>query len=434
MARPPFSILASIPASIPVSILAPRLLAPLLLAAAASAQHVWVVDDDPGPGVDFQRIQEAVNAADDFDRILVKEGVYPGFTVDDLVLVVCAERDERVEIRGEVLITGLGGGKRLLLRGLHTPQDPTLAPDDYFTLAAVANVGHLWVEDCTLGRPPGNGTVRPLLRSAPVRLWGMTAAVLVRSTLMGGTDPATGLGGPALANAGFSNTYLYDCTLEGGAGNPVVATQAAREGGPGILMEGGFVFAGGCTIRGGPGGDGGPRAGSCGDGAAGGPGMSLGGLLPALDLLETQPAGGAGGNSTCGQAGAPGPSLEDPFDALVQTFPAQVRHISSASPVRTDEGAELTIHGLPGDSWLMVAQVVPDKDYVPAYFGPFLVAQPYATLAQGELPPSGTVQVPLGLVGITDPLRITAQVVVLEEAGQVVLGSGTSFLVLPAGF
>ena len=144
--------------------------------------------------------------------------------------------------------------------------------------------------------------------------------------------------------------------------------------------------------------------------------------------------GGPGGNSSCGQTGAPGPPLEDPLGALIQTFPAEVRHISSVSPVRVDEGAELTIHGQPGDSWLMVANIVPDKDYVPEFYGPFLVAQPYATLAQGELPPSGTVQVPLGLVGITDPLRITAQVVVVEESGQVILGSGTSFLVLPAGF
>ena len=50
-----------------------RLIGSLLsgLAASVALGDVFVVDDNPGLGVDFNRIQDAVNAAQDGDKIMV---------------------------------------------------------------------------------------------------------------------------------------------------------------------------------------------------------------------------------------------------------------------------------------------------------------------------------------------------------------------------
>src|SRR5262245_40132899 len=66
-------------------------LAPLVLAAAARAQNVFVVAPSPGPGVFSTRIQDAVNAAADGDVVLVKSGSYPGFLAFGKSLTVVAE-------------------------------------------------------------------------------------------------------------------------------------------------------------------------------------------------------------------------------------------------------------------------------------------------------------------------------------------------------
>ncbi len=46
------------------------------LALPAAAQRTWIVDDDAGPGVDFQQIQPAFQAANHGDIVLVRSGRY----------------------------------------------------------------------------------------------------------------------------------------------------------------------------------------------------------------------------------------------------------------------------------------------------------------------------------------------------------------------
>ncbi len=52
-----------------------------LLVPGAAAQVTWVVDDDPGPGVDFTDIQPALAVAGPFDLIDVNPGQYSAFSM-----------------------------------------------------------------------------------------------------------------------------------------------------------------------------------------------------------------------------------------------------------------------------------------------------------------------------------------------------------------
>jgi hypothetical protein len=84
-----------------------RLIGSLLtgLAAGIAFGDVYVVDDNPGLGVDFNRIQDAVNAAQDGDKIMVNAGRYTEFGVP-YVINTMGKQLEIVGVPGQTIIDG----------------------------------------------------------------------------------------------------------------------------------------------------------------------------------------------------------------------------------------------------------------------------------------------------------------------------------------
>lgn len=66
-----------------------------LAARLAPGGQVLVVDDDGGPGVDYTKLQAAVDAAAEGALILVHPGSYAGFTVFAKGLEIAASADGR---------------------------------------------------------------------------------------------------------------------------------------------------------------------------------------------------------------------------------------------------------------------------------------------------------------------------------------------------
>lgn len=93
---------------------AARVFAVLFAGAAPVAASTWIVDDLPGPGVDFTTIADAEAASVAGDVILVRPGSYAGFTVDIGVAIL---GDPGASITGRVVITSLPQARRATLAG-----------------------------------------------------------------------------------------------------------------------------------------------------------------------------------------------------------------------------------------------------------------------------------------------------------------------------
>src|SRR5204862_534062 len=63
----------------------------------------------------FTHLQEAVDAATDGDTILIAEGVYEGFTIDDKALNLVAVPNQFVRIEGTVTVLNLAVQRTVLL-------------------------------------------------------------------------------------------------------------------------------------------------------------------------------------------------------------------------------------------------------------------------------------------------------------------------------
>lgn len=94
-----------------------------ILAATTPAQTVFVVDDAPGPGVDFTDLQAAVDAAGPSDLIDVRSGLYGNVTIDKQVTIL-GEADgllpgvEPRTLIGELTIQNVGAAEQVLITDL----------------------------------------------------------------------------------------------------------------------------------------------------------------------------------------------------------------------------------------------------------------------------------------------------------------------------
>lgn len=102
----------------PVSMLR-FVLALLALSVPAAAQTVYYVDDDPGPGIDFTDLQDAVNASSPGDRIEVFEGTYAGPVTIQSGVKVMAVAPGTVEVDG-LRVWGLPAEDTVVLVDLAT--------------------------------------------------------------------------------------------------------------------------------------------------------------------------------------------------------------------------------------------------------------------------------------------------------------------------
>ncbi len=351
------------------------LLALAALAPASAAQaNVWVVDDTPGPGVDFADVAPAVAAASPGDLVLVKAGTYGAVTiVGGLALI--AENGASVLV-ASLTVENVPAGEQVLVRGIDV---------DGCLTRVRSCAGHVRFEDCTLG------TVNPLFpmfSDGQTRVEDSARVSFLRCTILG----ACAISAPTILETGAalvvrsSQVHLFDCAIESG-----------DFFGAGAFVDRSFAFFSGCSIEGGFGWDGdcfSPPA----DGAAG-LWIDPGADPEAVYLLDTTLVGGAGGADPCSFGsgpGAPGPPAGGDLTALA-TIAGAARHFEATAVVRGAQSAAFAFEGELGDFALLAVSATLDALFDAAFLhGTQLVGAPLlvpmgAMDALGEL----TVSVPM---------------------------------------
>ncbi|MCZ6598493.1 MAG: hypothetical protein O7B99_12695 [Planctomycetota bacterium] len=405
-------------------------LASLLVAAPAVAQvRLWVVDDDPGPSVDFTDIQPAVDAAADGDTILVRDGVYSGFVFFSKGLSVVGELGASVVIQdGQIGIHNLAPDQTVLLQNLEVqgwlpPGSPTAAP----ALALTNDEGPVRVEDSrflpqTTALPGPSPT--PLGGGAST--FNCDSVTFERCELVAGTFAL----GDSLGRDGLSVTqsevYLYDCDVTGGPGlagpcHPMCFPSLT--GGDGASVTLGFLFASGTTFTGGPGLSG------CGQGGNGGNGVYSDSEVWFLDSFAAAATGGPAGSGCAPGADGSLTAGPGPFNVL----PGEARHLSITSPVTGGDIITITCEGEPGDAVFLGGSLTPDTLWIPEVSGVLLIVPGFINTL-GLIPPSGklTFLVPSSPITTADVLTLHLQAVFVVPSSQAFVGPGVTLVITKA--
>ncbi|TAJ17694.1 MAG: hypothetical protein EPO68_09020 [Planctomycetota bacterium] len=410
----------------------------LALASSAAAQgQVWVVDDQPGPGVDFTSIQAGINATADGDVVLVKAGSYnehPQITGRALTLIADLGADVRVQWGAGVF--GNHSGQPVVVRGLHVPGNSQA----YTTGLGIGNAsGPVWVEECVLRGShvqfagPGTGVI--ITNS----FGGVTIA---RCDILGGSG--TGKASPGNGGNGvFSEgpVHVFDSIVRGGDAPPITSFPffgQTGSGGAAVTLFNGKLFGSGASFTGGAGTNGyaHPTFG-CVGGGSGGAGLSSFGAGVSVVLLDSPVQGGSGGAAfgACG-LGANGPQFSP---GLTPTTLNGIAHgLQVLSPVREGQPISATLHGAAGEQALFALSTTPSLGVVSQPLaGVLLLAPPVSVLGLGPVPPSGTLSVS-ATAGLLPP-GIEGGTLFLEPAfvdpsgPSVVLGAPSTLTLLKTG-
>lgn len=340
-----------------------------------SAQQLFVVDDDGGPGVDFTTLVDAVQAPAN-SILVVREGAYDGFFMNRPLTIV-AEPGADVRILGYTRIETLPSGSLSTLRGLR------FAPESYPTssgqaiLSILDNPGRVRLEDLDLTAlvpiAPGSSLSRPLgiLAASSNEL----ALVDCRVGASGGD--MDGVLDPAAAalnlGQGMQVVLVHGCTLIGADGrdaspHPITGLMMdAHPGAPGIAMGAGTTLRVlDSVVRGGAGGDGAVSLqGACVAPADGGAavrvlGLNLVNLVTSDAVLEGGVAGAPASDPNeglvCPSTAVDGaPIAKDPTALLTHLVTPDLSvRVATDAIVREDEPLQVRFDGTP-QTWIVWA-------------------------------------------------------------------------------
>ncbi|MCY2959716.1 MAG: hypothetical protein NTY35_06085 [Planctomycetota bacterium] len=401
--------------------------AAVALVATCSLVHasVFVVDDNPGPGVDFPDIASAVAVALGGDVVLVRPGTYGNFLVSRGIQVI---GEGGVLVTGEIRIQGVPAGPRATIAKMQTS-----------SIVVAECAATVLLEDLVV-RPtnPASSNSAIHLRNSPdIRLRGVDVEAAI----------GNGMHAVRIDSARVEITHAR---LVGGRGQFQAAPQSDLDtGGDGILVTGtGVAHVSLSDARGGTGGD---NFGceSC-VGGDGGRGIRL---QDSASLLLTGIAsdlvlgGQPGYGDTCASDGTPGPGLAVYGGAQAQISGVAIHGgttlcggfepwvivgpYTTASP--TDPSLELSGVTLPGQVVTYTLRGAPGAaarlrlgrqailEDLPAVFEDRLV-QPLRTFDLGALPPSGTATFALTLPSsLPSGFTVFAQASVVSPSGEVAL-------------
>lgn len=171
-----------------------------LLAASAAASSTYVVDDNPGPGVDFTSISAAVAFATPGDVLLVRAGNYGAFTLDKELTILGA------------FGVAIAQGSRI--ENVASPDGVRMAELQFTTLEIANCAGPVLCDQVNvLATGLSGSSYEPALRvsaSSDVRFQ--------RSTIRGRNGSSSGDQGRLGAWVDGSRIEFGGCTLRGGSG------------------------------------------------------------------------------------------------------------------------------------------------------------------------------------------------------------------------
>jgi len=374
-----------------------------------------VVDLSGGAGT-HSTLQDAVDAAQDGDLILVRPGDYRFVqTVSTIVtaksLTIVADPPGSAPVLTGIRISAIASPRKVVIRGLQLlPGILPVSPGTEVT----QSTGGVWFEDCTLAGIPGLGSLGQNFPGEPGLRVNGAQVTLVRCQVTGGvgavgtfTIPASD-GGPGQRLGANASVAVHDSTISGGDGG--LGTFPGN-GGAGTQAVTARVFLSGATVTGGaPGGA--P--------AQGGAGL-VADATSGVSLLQTTVTGGAGA-----------PDVQAP-PGVVQRLPGLARSIEVTSPVTPGTQATLSIRGEPGDLAFLFWSVGTSHLPIPPITGWLLLGFPvFGPVVLGPLPPpSGDLVLnftALPLVPPTVGRTDLAQAIFLGLDAALVAGSPTAFV------
>ena len=353
---------------------------PALLLAPLTAGVVLEVS----PSGPYTQIQDAVDAANDGDLVLVHAGAYGAFTVEAKSLTVVADTNELVTVTGSANVLDLTAGQTVALIGLHVHGDPVFDPTTLYPLSIDGDQGSVRCEGCEFIAAPFYQPGAWIGSSSDVSFVGCQLQGCI-------SGDVGGCGAQAVA----STLSFFDCTVQGGDGLPSdMAATYGGNGGPGLNADGCTIFSSGSTFRGGNGGYGqfypyGITQPGPGDG---GPGVVL---VPGclMRFLDTLMVGGEFGDPDYPSWDGP-PAIGGTFTAI----PGAKRTMTVSNPARELTSLNFSLHGAVGESVYLLVGKNTGVQWEPMNKANFLVAPPwYRTLYVGTTNGSGNLNVSLPL-------------------------------------
>jgi nitrous oxidase accessory protein NosD len=165
---------------------------------------------EPTGTANFSDLQSAIDAAVDGDVLLVGEGTYAGFTIDDKDLFIAAKPSASVKVDGTVVVRNLSS-RNVVLCGL-VLRGPALSPLGP-ALVLQNDAGHVRLQGCTI-QPVADSSQDAIVAT------GADKVVFASCTIAGadGRDSygyAGERGGVGL-RADSSQVLLYDTQIFGG--------------------------------------------------------------------------------------------------------------------------------------------------------------------------------------------------------------------------
>ncbi|MEM7309841.1 MAG: hypothetical protein AAF682_24405 [Planctomycetota bacterium] len=379
----------------------------LALATCSALGQVWIVDDDD-PGADFTAIQAAVDFAADGDVVLVRSGVYDGFSVAAKSLdVVGIGPVGTVDLDlGFVEVTGLTAGQRVVLSGLTAGKAQSI-PGGAARLLVDGNQGSVWIQRCLFhGRDDGDPFGLALGNSSGARVIGSAHVVFSACELRGGEgfsdEYELGFGSypgaPGLDAIG-SQVAVYDGALRGGDGGFFsLACDDAEPPGPALRSWGSTVFVSGGALDGG----GGAVTGAFAVDAVSG---------SSIEVVDAAAEGGWGG--FCFGSLLQAPAYDTDLTSSLTESPGAAHGLEPFPLDRTvfaaGETIGLRVSGAEGELAQLAFADASDAFLSPLLVGPYHlgVASGLSALPLGTLPASGFVDVGApapdlgGLAGLT---------------------------------
>jgi len=373
------------------------LLGASLALCAATAQAGVTILGQPG---NYSTIQAAVDAAVDGDIVLVEDGTYPPFTIEDKGLAIFALSNGKVTVGGMSYWTApskvrdLAAHRTVVLVGLNFrgPVGWSNSPGGPGLLLS-GNNGHVRIQGCLLegGRPE---YMSYAIKGGDGLMALSSARVLVTQSHLDGNSPGFMSGASPKAggdgiNSLDSSIAVYESLVHGGFGSDETYPSGG-DGGAACKIDDWGLFASGSEFRGGRGGSGDTVG--CTLGGNGGHGLHL--VDAQVYLLDNTILAGSGNGGSCGWS-SPGQPIVS-IGSAVHSLPGTGRSLSGPTQIPDKSLLQLAVVGAPGDAvWLIRARRAEFR-FALAFNGMLCVPYPW------KLPVT-----PLGTIGAGGSLSLS---------------------------